>query len=103
MTIEPSIGTLRGHRPELFRGQRGRILSLLFERRGTWVPAPELARIALQYASRIYDIRKEGFVVENHVERSNGQVHGAYMLIGCPEETSQLPLTTSESQEWGGA
>ena len=99
MTIEPSIITLRGHRPELFRGQRGRILSLLLERRGTWVPAPELAKIALQYASRLHSIRKEGFVVENRVERSNGQVHGAYMLIGCPGEVWRPPLTPSNSQK----
>ena len=84
-----------GHRPELFRGQRGRILALLLARRGTWVPAPELAKIALQYASRIHTIRGEGFTVENRVRRVNGQVHGAYMLVACPGEPAQQSIPYS--------
>src|ERR1035441_2441068 len=80
---------LHGHQPQLFTGQKGRILALLLARRGTWVPAPELAGAALQYGSRIWSLRREGFTIENRVEHVNGQVHGAYRLVACPGEPAQ--------------
>jgi len=60
--------------------QRARILGLLLKSRGAWVPSWRLGRIALQYCSRIAEIRSAGYRVENHVEYRNGQQHGAYRI-----------------------
>jgi hypothetical protein len=95
MIAERGVVQFEGHQPMMFKGQKGRILALLLARRGTWVPAPELARLALQYASRIHTIRSEGFTVENRVRRVNGQVRGAYRLIACPGESAQQSIPYS--------
>ena len=95
MTAAQTVIHFSGHQPQLFTGQKGRILALLLARRGTWVPAPELAGVALQYGSRIWSIRREGFTIENRVEHVNGQVHGAYRLVACPGEPAQQSISYS--------
>lgn len=78
--------SIKNHRPELFRGQKGRILRLLLDNKNKWVPAYKLANEALQYAARICELRSNGYAILNKTERINGQVHGSYMLTGCPGE-----------------
>ncbi len=55
--------------------QRARILQLLAESRGEWVPAVELSKISLQYNARVKEIRAAGHEVESRVERvrTNGR------------------------------
>ena len=69
--------------------QRQRILQLLREREGGWVPSPELAAIALQYNARVLELRRQGYNIENKAQHVNGQVHGAFRLV-LPKEQGQL-------------
>jgi hypothetical protein len=59
--------------------QEDRILELLESRQG-WVPAPELARISLQYCRAIASLRPVGHAIENRVERHGRSRHGFYRL-----------------------
>jgi hypothetical protein len=56
--------SLRGHKPLLFKGQKFAILDLLLRNRGQWVPAYVLAGVALQYSSRIFSLRREGYQIQ---------------------------------------
>jgi hypothetical protein len=77
---------LSGHRPELFTGQRGSILSLLLQNRGKWIPSYRLSAIALQYGARVKELRDAGYTIENRTQRADGQVHGSFCLVACPGE-----------------
>jgi len=44
------------------------------------VPAPVLARISLQYSSRIHSLRRKGWIITNRVEIVNGVRHGFFKL-----------------------
>ncbi len=99
---------LVGHQPQLFRSQTDRVIALLLEHRGHEVPAPELAKIGLQYASRIWSARRAGYIIENRIERVNGQIHGFYKLTACPGESAvsnsnldTVPVAASEERETG--
>jgi hypothetical protein len=48
--------------------QRARILRLLLQSKGAEVSAYDLARIALQYGSRIHELRAMGFNIKNRTE-----------------------------------
>lgn len=63
------------------RTQRDRILSLLQERRGCWIPAYELARLALQYGARVAELRAGGPGTENRLEHDHGQTRSFYRLV----------------------
>lgn len=91
--------SIHGHQPRIFNGQTAQIVELLLRRRGQWVPATELARIALQYGSRLWSARRAGYTILNRTERIGGKVHGAYMLVGCPGEPSRPALALCDSQE----
>ena len=69
--------------------QRDKILRLLREREGCWVPSYELAAIALQYGARVLELRRMGHDIENRAQHINGQVHGAFRLV-LPKEQGQL-------------
>ena len=45
--------------------QRGRILRLLIEARGSWVSLPEILALGIEYNSRIFELRGLGFRIEN--------------------------------------
>lgn len=81
---------VRGHRPELFRGQRGEILNLLLEHRGKWSPVYRLAACALQYNARVKELRDSGYLIENRTSRRGKQVLGEFRLTACPGETPSL-------------
>jgi len=66
------------------KSQRDRILELLIRACGAEVPAPELARISLQYSARVKELRELGFRIINRVEVSNGSKHGFFRLHQCP-------------------
>ena len=67
--------------------QAEKIENLLRSRYGQWIPAYELADIALQYCARINAIRKKLKAagdrerVENKTEWRNGQCHGSYRIV----------------------
>lgn len=45
--------------------QRDKILGLLVSARGAWVPLPEIAAHAMQYNSRLHELRAMGFQIQN--------------------------------------
>ena len=59
-----------------------------FDAKGGWVPLPEIQRHAAQYNSRLFEIRRLGFTVENRTERDeNGNVLSWYrLLLGVPAQ-----------------
>lgn len=61
--------------------QRSRILRLLIDARGSEVPAPELAAIALQYGARILELRRLGFRIENRREKRDGKIVSWFRLV----------------------
>lgn len=64
------------------KAQSGRILRLLIAARGAWIPLPEIMACAAQYNSRIHELRKVGFRVENKLETADdGTKHSFYRLL----------------------
>jgi hypothetical protein len=47
--------------PESSSTQRARILRLLIEVKGGWVPSPEIAACAQQYNARLFELRRLNF------------------------------------------
>jgi len=62
--------------------QCARILAELENRRGQWVPMPDLARIAGGYAvhSRIADLRKRGYRISQMSDKRGRKVWSYYRL-----------------------
>ena len=71
--IEPEYSTSR-------HSQRGRILQLLIDAHYDWVPLPELMARAAQYNSRILELRRLGFRIENRTELRDGKKHSWFRL-----------------------
>lgn len=68
----------------------------MLESNGTyWTPAPDLARISLQYCRVIAALRARGFEIQNRVETVDGQRRGFYRLIG--RSAISLPQTFDSS------
>lgn len=74
--------------------QTRRILMLLHAAWPNWTPAPELAKISLQYASRIHEIRKAGWLISNRVER-HGRSKAGFYRLGSPPAPSGKELRSS--------
>jgi hypothetical protein len=68
--------------------QRSKILQLLREREGGWVPSYELAGIALQYGARVLELRRAGYNIENRMQEVDGQTYGAFRLVPTGDQTS---------------
>lgn len=63
--------------------QEDKILKLLVEARGGWVPAPALAKVCLQYCRAIASLRKDSHDIHNRVEQHGKVRHGFYRLAGA--------------------
>ena len=74
--------------------QTRRILMLLHAAWPNWTPAPELAKISLQYASRIHEIRKAGWLISNRVER-HGRSKAGFYRLGSPPAPSGKELRSA--------
>ncbi len=81
-----------GHQPQAFKGQKLAILQLLREHRGHEVPASRLAEIGLQFQTRVFELRAEGFTITNRMERKNGRIFSFYVLACEPGEDPQSKL-----------
>jgi hypothetical protein len=79
--------------------QEQRILRLLESRGGDgWTPAPELARISLQYCARVNGLRKAGHRIQNRIETVDGVRHGFYRLERPVTQVRLIPEMTV--QRW---
>jgi hypothetical protein len=73
------------------KNQRARILRLLIDGRGAWVPLPEIMACAAQYNARVLELRRLGFVIENKTERVNGVRHSWFRLVASPVAPASAP------------
>jgi hypothetical protein len=76
-----------------------RILQLLESRKGEWVPLPEILDLRIgQYTTRILELRRDGFAIENRTERDpeTGEVHSSYRLV-APESPKLEPAKPAPS------
>ena len=64
-----------------------RILWLLQASWPNWTPAPELARISLQYSARIFSLQRKNWQIANRVRIVNGVQHGEFRLGPAPTPT----------------
>jgi hypothetical protein len=62
------------------KNQRQRILELLIAACDGEVPSPDLAKVSLQYCTRISELREAGFVIISRVEVHDGVKHGFFRL-----------------------
>ncbi len=69
--------------------QRARILRLLIDADGAWVPLPEIMACAAQYNARVLELRRLGFTIENKTEHVDRARHSWFRLIASP--TSRPP------------
>jgi hypothetical protein len=74
--------------PECANTQRGRILRVLLEARGGWVPSPEIAACAQQYGARVYELRRLNFGIKNRTEELNGTRLSWFRLVSSPAQAS---------------
>ena len=66
-------------------GQNGRILSLLRDSGGSWVPLPKILALGVaRYSARILELRRLGFQIENRLEYVNGTCRSFYRLLITP-------------------
>ena len=78
--------------PESAKTQRSKILRLLIDARGAWVPLPEILDLRIgQYTTRILELRRAGFVIENRTERESGIVLSWYRLVSSPPPEPKKP------------
>jgi hypothetical protein len=76
-------GDVRGGRAvKRHNTQRDRVLRLLEENGGQWVPLPRVLELGIaQYGARILELRRTGHRIENRVEHCNGVVHSWFRLV----------------------
>jgi hypothetical protein len=84
--------------------QSARILELLRAAHGSLVPLPKiLAQCIAQYRSRILELRRLGFQIENRMERVRGARRSWYRLLDSPSsrvaETLELTGGAAEKRD----
>lgn len=71
--------------PKSAKTQRARILRVMVEARGAWIPLPRILELGIaQYGARILELRRVGFVIENKTEHVNGARHSWFRLVNSP-------------------
>jgi hypothetical protein len=89
--------------PRNAKGQRGRILRLLLDAKGTWVPLPQILELRIsQFGARILELRRLNFRIENKTERDDsGVVHSWYRLVSDTPK-AEIPKADSSkpAPEW---
>lgn len=62
--------------------QAERILKLLQERRGDWIPLPEILALGIaQYGARIHELRRDCYKIENRTDHSDGRILSWFRLV----------------------
>jgi Helix-turn-helix domain len=82
VNLSPHSKTPAQRDPSKRKGQRARLLALLDEARGGWVPLPEILALGIaQYNARIFELRRLGFSIENRTEEIDGVRHSWFRLV----------------------
>ena len=80
--------------PDSRTTQRDRILQVLKDARGSWVPLPEILDLGIaQYKASIFELRRLDFRIENRAERRDGQTHTFFRLVPSPNAGHSAALT----------
>src|SRR5260221_4277512 len=67
--------------------QSEKILGLLRAAHGAWVPLPEILALGIaQYNARIFDLRRQGFTIENRTEVVGNERHSWFRLVSPSPE-----------------
>jgi len=76
--------------------QREAIKKLFEENPGRWIPVYELSKIALQYGTRLYELRRKPYFmhIEKGEDRVNGARHTRYRFL--PRQEAQMTLDIPE-------
>lgn len=98
--IEPDSNPYPGRVQEQIgaKTQCARILRLLIEARGAWVPLPQVMACAAQYNARVLDLRRLGYAIENRIEKINRKRHSWFRLVNSPANTT-VEKTESDYME----
>lgn len=84
--------TTTAQHPNQTKTQREKILALLAKARGQWIPLPQLMACAAQYNSRIFELRRLGFDIENKTETIDGERH-SWFRLAPPFEVTTEPVS----------
>ncbi|MCI0404133.1 MAG: hypothetical protein L0212_11535 [Acidobacteria bacterium] len=87
--------------------QRERLLRLLEDNCGAWVPLPRILALGIaQYSARIFELRREleprGWRIENRTERVGGVVHSWFRLVPPRAQASLFDPDSGRAQESRG-
>jgi hypothetical protein len=83
--------------------QRARILRILVDACGAWVPLPKILELHIsQFGARIFELRRTGFHIENKTERDDsGAIHSWYRLVSdAPKAEVSKPDSPKPVPEW---
>ena len=69
--------------------QRDKMRNLFVRNPFTWIPLPEIMKIAAQYNARVYDLRREGMNIINKKKRVDGIDHSWFKYLPT-EENGQM-------------
>jgi hypothetical protein len=101
MNTDSNINPTNGR----FLTQSAKIEGLLRSRYGQWIPAYELADLALQYCARLNSIRRklrhagDRERIENKTQRVNGQIHGSYRIVRTADALGLGPPKPAKTWE----
>lgn len=82
--------------PPNAKTQSASILRALIDAHGAWVPLPEIMACAAQYNARIFELREQGYEIENRTEVIAGARHSWFRLVDSP--TSSAPPSSPKSE-----
>ena len=81
--------------------QSKKILALLRAVNGAWVPLPEILALGIaQYNARIWELRKQGFTIENRTEVIDDVRHSWFRLVSSPAPEPPKPKASEPVIEW---
>jgi hypothetical protein len=83
--------------PPNARTQQASILQLLRDAKGAWVPLPRIMECAAQCNARTFDLRRQGFKIENRTETINEIKYSWFRLVlTASQEFSERAPTESD-------
>jgi hypothetical protein len=97
-TIQPNSAL-----PQSAKTQRARVLRLLIDAHGAWVPLPQILELRIsQFGARIFELRRLGFQIENKTERNDsGAVYSWYRLVSdTPKAEPPKSIPPKHAPEW---
>ena len=82
--------------------QRARILRVLIEARGAWVPLPEIMACAAQYNARIFELRSRGIVIENRTKKAAGVRNSWFRIVSSLTPRAVESEDAKPKSTWDG-